>query len=283
MLRLGVHVSIAGKIYEAVNRAEALGCNTMQIFSRNPRGWQVSALAEEDARKFRKLRREKGVKPCFIHIPYLINLTTPDEKLWQKSIRAYIDDIKRADALGAEYFVTHLGSHKGKGEDFGVKRFSSAINAILTEAKPALTLLLETTSGAGDSLGGRLENLSGIISRIKETNKIGVCLDTCHLYAAGYNIADKKGLDETLSKIDREIGLKRVKLIHLNDSRGEINSKLDRHEHIGKGKIGLKGFRFIINHPGLRNVPFILETPKNGPECDPMNLKIVKGLYKECV
>jgi deoxyribonuclease-4 len=237
----------------------------MQIFSRNPRGWQVTKLVENEVGEFKRLRKEKGVRPCFVHIPYLINLTTPDEKLWDKSVRAYIEDVRRADALGAEYFVTHLGSHKGKGEDFGIERFSRALNVILKEAKPALMILLETTSGAGDSLGGKLEHLAGIINRVQEKEKIGVCMDTCHVYAAGYNIAGRKGLEETMSKIDKEVGVERIRLVHLNDSHGGLGSNLDRHEHIGKGKIGLKGFRLIVNHPGLRNVPFILETPKKDP------------------
>ena len=279
-MRLGVHVSIAGNIYEAAERAKALGCQTMQIFSRNPRGWKVSPIAKSDINEFKKRRKEAGISPLFVHIPYLINLASPEKELLHKSLEAYIEDIRRADSLGAEFFVTHLGSHKGEGEERGINTFSCALNTVIARTDPKLTILLENTSGAGNWLGGKLENIRDIIDGVKRKDKVGMCFDTCHAYAAGYDISSKEGLDETIKRLDREIGLDRLFLIHLNDSKGKLGSHLDRHEHIGKGEIGLKGFKMILSHPRLKNVPLILETPKKDPEWDPINLNVVRKIIK---
>ena len=279
-MRLGVHVSIAGNIYEAAERAKALGCQTMQIFSRNPRGWKVSPIAKSDINEFKKRRKEAGISPLFVHIPYLINLASPEKELLHKSLEAYIEDIRRADSLGAEFFVTHLGSHKGEGEERGIKTFSRALNTAIARTGPKLTILLENTSGAGNWLGGDIGHLGSIIARIEKKSKVGMCFDTCHAYAAGYDISTKEGLDETIKGLDKEIGLDRLFLIHLNDSKGKLGSHLDRHEHIGKGEIGLKGFKMILNHPRLKNVPLILETPKKDPEWDPINLNVVRKIIK---
>lgn len=279
-MRLGVHVSIAGKIYEAVDRAEALGCETMQIFSRNPRGWMVTEIPLRDATEFKSRRKEKNIFPLFVHIPYLINLASPEKALWERSIQAYIDDIQRADLIGAEHFVTHLGSHKGKGEGFGIERFAEGLNRAIAKYTPRLEVLLENTAGSGDSLGYTFAHLKGIIDRVKEKKKIGICFDTCHAYAAGYDIKTERGLKATLEEIDDAVGLERLKLVHINDAQGTLKSHLDRHEHIGKGAIGTEGFSRIVNHQKLRNLPFILETPKKDPKYDPMNLKAVRRLYK---
>lgn len=279
-MRLGLQISIAGKIYESIDRALALGCQSMQIFSRNPQSWKISPISQRDIGEFKRRRREAGIFPLFIHIPYLINLASGDDILWQKSVSTYIEDIKQADSLGAEYFVTHLGNHKGRGEAFGIKRFSLGLNLALKEAQPKLMILLENTAGSGSALGYDFEHLGRIIENVKQKEKIGICLDTCHAYAAGYDIKSKKVLDEVLDKIEELIGFSRLKMIHLNDSKRELGSRVDRHEHIGKGKIGLKGFKTIVNHPKLKNLTFILETPKKDAKDDPMNLALVKGLIK---
>ena len=279
-MRLGVHVSIAGKLYEAVERAEALGCETMQIFSRNPRGWKISPLAKSDIDEFKKRRKEAGISPLFVHIPYLINLASPEKELLHKSLEAYIEDIRRADSLGAEFFVTHLGSHKGKGEEFGIETFSHALNTVLARTAPKLIILLENTSGAGNWLGGDVGHLGSIIARIEKKSKVGMCFDTCHAYAAGYDISKKEGFDETIKRLDKEIGLDRLFLIHLNDSKGKLGSHLDRHEHIGEVEIGLKGFKMILNHLGLKDTPLILETPKKDSERDSKNLNVVRKIIK---
>ena len=259
-MKLGVHVSIAGHIYEAVDRAAALGCDTFQIFSRNPRGWEALALVPEDVEEFKRRRKEKKISPVVVHIPYLINMCSPDDALWRKSVDAYIEDIRRADMLGADYFVTHLGSPKEKGRDYGVERFSEGMVEAITKAKPKLMILLENTAGGGDSIGSRFEDIAEIMKSVKAKTKAdaGMCLDTAHTFEAGFDDKTKEGLEATLKKIDSTVGLDKIKVIHLNDSVSEMGSHNDRHWHIGKGKIGADGIRRIVNHPKLKDCAFIL-------------------------
>lgn len=278
-MRIGLHVSIAGKIYEAADRARELGCNTMQIFSRNPRGWQAMALNDADAAEFKKRRLKKDIAPLLVHIPYIINLASPDDGLYKKSIDAYIGDIRRADSLNAEFFITHLGSHLGSGEEEGIKRFKDALNIVIEKAEPKTTILLETTAGSGSSLGYKFEHIADMIKGVRRGEKIGVCLDTQHIYAAGYDIVSD--LDGVIKKFDAIIGLSRLKAIHLNDSKSPLGSRVDRHEHIGKGEIGLEAFRKILNHPKLKTLPFIMETPKKSPKDDINNMKRVLKLCKK--
>jgi deoxyribonuclease IV len=279
-MRIGVHVSIAGHIYESLERARALGCDAMQIFSRNPRGWQVSKLALSDIKEFKKLKKEYDIRPVAVHIPYLINLATPDDGLYQKSINAYVDDLKRADSLGAEYFVTHLGSHVGSGEDEGIRRFSDALNRIIKRARPNTLILLENTAGSGDNIGYRFEHIKRIIDSLEDSSHIGVCLDTAHTFAAGYDIRSKEGLEETLKEFDRLLGLSLIKVVHFNDSLSPAGSHVDRHQHLGKGKIGLEALRRIINHPKLMNAAFIMETPKESDKDDMRNIKTARKICK---
>ncbi len=277
---LGSHVSIAGAIYESVDRAASLGCNTMQIFSRNPRGWQVTGLSPSDVEEFKKRRKEKGISPVTVHMPYIINLASQDDKLYKKSISAYIEDIERAGVLGAEYFCTHLGSHGGKGDDWGIKRFTDGLNEILKKTLCPVTILLENTAGSGSWLGYKFEHLRRIIDGVKKDEKLGVCLDTCHTFTAGYDFRTEKGLKNILKEFDSIVGLNRLKLVHLNDSKAKLGSNIDRHEHIGKGEIGLAALKRFINHPELKDLPYILETPKKTPEDDPMNIAVVKKIVR---
>ena len=277
-MRIGLHVSIAGHIYESLERAKALGCNAMQIFSRNPRGWHVAKLARADVEEFRRLKLKYDINPVVVHIPYLINLATPDDKLYRKSIEAYIEDLKRADLLGAEYFVTHLGSHVGSGEDNGIRRFSDALGEIIGRARPKTMILLENTAGSGDGIGYRFEHLKRIIEDQPNPAQIGVCLDTAHTFEAGYNIRERAGLEEALKDFDKLLGLGRIKAIHFNDSLSSFESHVDRHQHIGKGKIGLQGMGRIISHPKLKNAAFIMETPKETDKDDKRNLAVARKL-----
>ena len=192
-MRLGVQVSISGHIYEAVDRAADLGCNTFQIFSRNPRSWQAIKLNLKDVEEFKRRRKIKKIAPVIVHTPYLINLSSPIKELWKKSVDACIEDIKRADMLEAEYFVTHLGSHRGRGEKFGISHFADGLNQAMEKARPKLMILLENTAGCGDWLGYKFEHLKAIIDKISATNKerIGICLDTVHVFQAGYEIRTK--------------------------------------------------------------------------------------------
>lgn len=279
-MRIGVHVSIAGKIYEALERAKALGCNAIQIFSRNPRGWQVQDFDKIDLSKFGELKAKYDIAPIAVHIPYIINLATPDDGLYERSIAAYVEDIKRADALGAEYFVTHLGSHRGSGEDSGIKRFSGALERILKKARPKTTMLLENTAGSGDSIGYKFEHIKRILDIVGESKKVGVCLDTAHSFEAGYDIKTKIGFKETFSKFDKLIGLDRIKVVHFNDSLSLLGSHVDRHQHLGKGEIGLEALGRVINHPGLKDAAFIMETPKESDKDDKRNIAIAKKMIR---
>ncbi|MBL7197491.1 MAG: deoxyribonuclease IV [Candidatus Omnitrophica bacterium] len=276
---LGVHISTAGRIYLSIDRAVSLGCNTMQIFSRSPRSWRQAKLNQEDIEEFKQRRKKANIGPIFIHIPYLINLASPLKKLYLESIKAYIEDIKEAGSLGAEYLVTHMGSHKKRGEESGLRRFAQALNIIIKETeKQKVTILLENTSGSGSWLGYKFGHHQMIIDRIEDKDRVGICFDTCHAYSAGYDIATNKGLDETLDEIDNLVGLNRLRLVHLNDTKDKLASGKDRHEHIGKGEIGLDGFKRIINHAKLKDVPFILETPKDAERDDVRNLSVVRRL-----
>ncbi len=278
---LGVHVSVEGKIYETVEVAHQLGCDTMQIFLRNPQRWRKDFLAPEDMDEFIRRRDKFKIKPLFIHIPYLINLASPEPGLYEDSIEAYIEDILEAFVLRADYIVTHMGSHKETSEEAGIKRLTDALNIILEKTKGAeVGILLENTSGSGSWLGYKFSHQKKILQGIKQKERVGLCLDTAHAYLAGYDIASKEGLEAMLKEIDELVGINLIKLIHLNDAKGELGSKHDRHDHIGKGTIGLDGMKRIINHPKLKNIPLILETPKKTETDDIMNLSLVRKLRK---
>lgn len=277
---LGAHVSGAGKIYQALDIAHDLGCDTMQIFSRSPQSWRNSSqIASEDIKEFIARRKKYKINPVFIHISYLINLASPDARLYHGSIQAYIEDMQEAEELGADYIVTHMGSHKETSEDAGIKRLVEALNKILEKTKGSkVGILLENTSGSGSWLGYRFYHQQKIIKGIKEKSRVGLCLDTAHAYLAGYNLATKDGLKNLIDEIDALVGTKLIKLIHLNDAAGELGCHHDRHDHIGRGHIGLSGMKRIINHPKLKNIPMVLETPKSTQNSDKENLALARKL-----
>ncbi|MFA5092776.1 MAG: deoxyribonuclease IV [Candidatus Omnitrophota bacterium] len=277
---LGAHVSAAGKIYQALDIAHHLGADTMQIFSRPPQSWRKgNQIAAEDIQEFIARRKKYKINPVFIHISYLINLASPDVRLYRGSIQAYIEDIQEADRLGADYIVTHMGSHKETSEDAGIKRLIEALNIILEKTKGSkVGILLENTSGSGSWLGYRFYHQQKILKGIKDKSRVGLCLDTAHAYLAGYNLSTKDGLDKMMTEIEELVGTKLIKLIHLNDAAAELGSHHDRHDHIGKGHIGMAGMKRIINHPKLKKIPMILETPKTTEKSDQENLALVKKL-----
>ncbi len=279
---LGMQVSAEGKIYQAFQRAKDLGCNTMQIFSRNPQRWRERFLEPGDIEEFKARRASYGIKPVFIHIPYLINLASPEPGLYRDSIRAYIEDIREAQKLKADYIVTHMGSHKNTSESGGLVRLATALNIILEKtSKSGVGILLENTAGSGSWLGYRFSHQQAVIAGLKDKKRVGLCLDTAHAYLAGYDIATQKGLEAMLDEIDNGAGLNLLKLIHLNDTKDKLGSGRDRHEHIGKGQIGLEGMKRIISHPRLRDIAFILETPKDSERADRMNLNRVRKLRQD--
>ncbi|MBL7198000.1 MAG: deoxyribonuclease IV [Candidatus Omnitrophica bacterium] len=278
---IGAHVSISGKIYESLDRARALRCNAMQIFSRNPRQWRQLELSSQDIEEFRKRRKKYKIEKVVVHIPYLINLASPYKVLYRNSIRAYIEDLNEADMLGAEFLVTHMGSHTNTFELAGIDRFASALNTIFDNTKGIKTkLLLENTSGSGSWLGYKFIHHRMIYSRVKQTGRLGICLDTAHAFASGYDLKSEVGLNSMLSEIDELLGIDQIGVVHFNDSKKDFASRLDHHENIGKGKIGLSTLQRIIRHPKLRNSVFILETPKMNIKDDMINLSTTKKLAK---
>lgn len=278
---LGIQVSTAGGIHESITRAEKLGCTAMQIFSRDPRQWRRSRLKKADIDEFKRRRAASNIEKVFIHIPYLINLASPEHGLFRGSIAAYVQDMREAKALGAEYMVTHMGSHKLSGEKRGLKKISTALNRILelTEGSP-VKILLENTAGSGSWLGYTFEHHAAIISRIEQKGRIGACLDTCHAYAAGYDLACEAGYSRLMDEIERTVGIRNLALIHLNDTRDTLGSHRDRHEHIGKGNIGIAGFRRIVTDKRLGHAACVLETPKDSATADERNLLIVRRLMQ---
>jgi deoxyribonuclease-4 len=279
-IRLGVHVSIAGGIEKAISRARALGCSAMQIFSRNPRGWKTSPLSLRAIAAFLEAIVQREFDPIVVHTPYLLNLASADERLHRKSILALALDLKRAEQLGARYVVTHLGSAKERGRAFGLHRVVKALQAVVVQDSP-VSILLENSAGAGNSIGTCFAEFQEIIERVGKHGRLGVCFDSCHGYAAGYDFRSAEATEALVREMDQTIGVQRLGLLHLNDCKGSLGSHLDRHEHIGKGKIGLAGFRSLLSHPSFRRVPMILETPKKSPEDDLKNLSRIRNLIRK--
>lgn len=278
-VKLGLHLSIAGTIDRAVDRAVERGCDTLQMFSRNPRGWRSKELVFREVEGFRKKLKQSGIWPVIIHTPYLLNLASPKEDVFRKSVEALEDELRRAAELGVPYVVTHLGSHLGHGKKEGFKRIIASVNNSFYEVDNEVVLLLENTAGTRNSTGSSFEDIEYIASRIKDRERIGVCLDTAHAFAAGYDLVSRGAVEHTLRRFDETIGLKELKLVHLNDSKGGLGSRLDRHEHIGMGRIGERGFRNILKSP-LGRLPLILETPVDERRSDVENLKVVRELAK---
>lgn len=280
LMRLGVHVSIAGGLVLAVERASRLSCSTMQIFSRSPRGGPAPRLSPDDAKQFDHERRAADIEPLAIHGPYIINLASPSPAMWRQSVRLYREEYARAAQLQAQYLVTHVGSHRGEGEAGGIARVARAINETLDGNAHPVKILLENTAGSGQGLGYDFEHLAAIRHGVKASHRVGICLDTAHLFAAGHPIHTPEGLEQVIRAFNRMVGLAHVNLIHLNDSKAPFHSRVDRHWHIGQGHIGLDAFQRIVNHPQLRDIPFILETPKTTDADDRRNLSTVRQLVK---
>ena len=277
LLRVGFHVSIDGSVVEAVNRAAGLGCNTFQIFTRNPRQWYSATLNPETAKAFSDKLKAHDMKPVFAHMPYLPNLASPRDDVYEKSVKTLKLELERCEQLTIPYLVTHLGSHLGAGMQKGFTRLIEAINAALKVSDEGVILLLENTAGTRNSMGSRFEDIQFIIEHLTHSERVGVCFDTSHAFAAGYDLRTGDAVDTTIRDIDEVIGFEKLKLVHLNDSRGDLNSRIDRHEHIGLGKIGEEGFRNVLTSR-LGELPLILETPKDSRRSDADNLIKVREL-----
>jgi len=279
-IRVGCHVSIAGSIDKAVDRAKKIGCDTFQVFTGNPRGWNVKPLEDEVAAKFRDKVAASGMSPVVAHMPYLPNLASPKDELYEKSCGVLLRELRRCDTLGIPYLVTHPGSHLGSGRENGIERIAGAIDSTLGSDPGDTCILVENTSGSKNSVGGGLEDIGDIIDSLSGEGKkrTGVCFDTCHAFAAGYDLSTGSGLEDTVEAFESLIGLERLKVVHLNDSKGVVGGHLDRHEHIGLGEIGEAGMRNIVTDKRLASLPFICETPVNDVRDDPGNLAKVREL-----
>jgi deoxyribonuclease-4 len=278
-------MSIAGGYYRAVQIAKACGCDCVQLFTKNNSQWRAKEITDEEAARFRGVLSELGISHPLSHDSYLINLASADTTLWKKSIDSFVIELLRAHRLGIPFVVTHPGAYTTGTELAGLKRVIAALDEVdrQTRGGPA-RCLLETTAGQGTCLGWKFEQLATILERVKNPDRLGVCLDTCHVYAAGYPLAEPRDYRRTMRQFDQTIGLAQIRAFHLNDSKRELGSRVDRHEHIGRGKLGLAAFRNLLNDRRFRRIPMYLETPKgqeNGVELDVINLATLRGLVEE--
>jgi len=278
--RLGVHTSIAGGLHHGILRAHHLGCTTLQIFSHNPRGWAVKLISNEEIALFTSLRRRHDISPVYIHASYLINMASRDRQLRKRSIELLAVEMDRADALGTEYVVLHPGSASGENKYVSVKRAIDALNIVAMIGKWKAGLLIENTAGEKGDIASSIIDIAYIINEVRGLLIAGVCLDTCHAFAAGYDIGGDMGIHQFTNEIEQYIGLDKVKLIHLNDSKGTLGSGIDRHEHIGCGKIGSRGLKRFITLQPFGMIPVILETPKIAESDDERNLKKVRNMMR---
>jgi deoxyribonuclease-4 len=301
-LQVGFHVSIAGGISNSVDNASNLKCSAFQIFSRNPRGWAAKPLEEDDVKSFRAKLAKSSIKPdsVIVHMPYLPNLSAPDGELYTKSVDTLTGEVKRCVALGIPSLVIHLGSHLGKGTSAGINQLVKACDYALhnygeSQSSPSVDgskqkskknnapvrILLENMAGQKNSIGSKFEEIRDLLDALKGKGSFGVCLDTCHLFVAGYNLRKEKDVESVLDQFDSVVGLKELRALHLNDSKTDLNSKTDRHEHIGLGKIGRAGFAAILKNKAVRSVPMIMETPIDDRRANSENLKVVLELVRK--
>lgn len=279
--RIGIHTSIAGGVQNAAERAYRLGCNTFQIFSSSPRQWRPYELSRPQCDEMRRLRQQYDLRPLAIHANYLVNLAAENRSFLERSVIAFRGELERALAIGAEYLVLHPGSFRGTSREQGLIRAAAAIAAAsrgLELGGKNLKILIENTAGAEYSLGGSFEQVAELMKRVRKIVPVGVCIDTCHTHVAGYDIVSAKGMRETLLELDRTVGLKNVDLWHCNDAKAGRGSRLDRHDHVGRGQIGRQAFRRLLNDPRLAHAAFIAETPIDKPGDDRRNVEALKSL-----
>lgn len=282
---LGAHTSIAGGLHRAILRGKDLGCDAIQIFTGSRNRWEKRKLSAQEIDAFHKAREATSVRPVAAHNSYLINLASPVPAMFEKSLAALVEELERAELLGIPFLVMHPGAHMGAGERPGIRRIVEGINRANDKtARFRVKILLETTSGQGTSLGYRFEHLTRIIEGVEDPERLGVCFDTCHAFAAGYDFRTRGACEQLLTAFDRVVGCDRLRLFHVNDSKQGLASKRDRHEHLGHGLIGLKGFSYLLKDPMFSDLPFLLETPKGkderGVDKDIINLRVLRDLMK---
>lgn len=281
----GAHRSIAGGFEHAFAAGARVGCDCLQIFVKNQRRWRAPRLCDRNVAAFKASARQTGLAPVLAHASYLLNLASPDTAIRRKSVHAMVDELERCEALGVSALIFHPGAHLGSGIESGIKRVAGSLNQVHQRCPGYRTMiLLETTAGQGTAVGHRFEQLAAIIDHVSASDRLGVCLDTCHLFAAGYDFRKPEDYAAMVDELDGVIGLSNVKCVHLNDSKRPLGSRVDRHEHIGKGKIGKRGFAHLVNDQRFAHVPMIIETPKGkngrGTDLDKVNLKRLRGLIR---
>jgi deoxyribonuclease-4 len=279
---LGAHQSIAGGYHLALMRACDIGCQCVQLFTKNCNQWRARPITEKEAAAFRNSMREKALRVAVSHVSYLINLASPDRALYRKSVDALADECRRAAILGLHFVVTHPGAHTGSGEPAGLRRIAQALDEVLARCRDVcVKILLENTAGQGSCLGHCFEHLGQILSLARRSSRLGICFDTCHAFAAGYELAPRSKYLKTMRALEESVGLGRVRLFHLNDSKKPLGSRIDRHAHIGRGQMGLEPFRLLLNDARLRGRPMVIETPKElsgGVNMDQTNLQTLHAL-----
>ena len=284
MIRLGAHMSIAGGYYRAVEAAAEVGCDVVQLFLKNNNQWRAKPITDDDVARFRSAIETTGVGHPLAHASYLINLAAPDDALWHKSIDALVVELERAELLGVPFVVVHPGAYTTSSEGIGLRRIARALDRVHRATRSLSSrILLENTAGQGTVLGWDFAQLAAIIDRCKAPERVGVCIDTCHAFAAGYGWTPAGVFRATVEQIGRVIGWDRVKALHMNDSKRPFGSRVDRHAHIGRGEIGLDGFHRIVRNRHLRRIPMYLETPKgedpeSGMSWDRINLRTLRSL-----
>lgn len=275
---MGAHMPTVGGLHNALTSGRDIGCTAVQLFTGNPRQWSVPALTDEAVAQFRQARADTAMAFVVAHDSYLINLAAPDPKVMGASRRAMQDELVRADALGIPWVVTHMGAHLNTGEEAGLEALVGSIRRVLDEtAALGSGIAMETTAGQGTGLGYLFEHLATVIEGAGGSPRLGVCLDTCHIFAAGYDIRDADSFREMLDRFDATIGLDRLRLIHVNDAKKPLGSRVDRHEHLGKGEVGEEAFRLLVNEPRLASIPLVLETPES-ETMHKVNLELLRGL-----
>jgi deoxyribonuclease IV len=277
---LGAHMSIAGGLRRAIERGSQVGCSVVQIFLKNQLQWAAKPYTPDEIRSFKTAWRDSGIRLVFAHATYLINLAAPHDAEWKRAVTAFHDELERAEALGLPFVIIHPGSHKGTGLDTGIRRIAQALDELMLRTRGYdVMVLLENTAGGGATIGRNFEELARILDRVRSADRIGVCLDTCHLFAAGYDIRRRDGYAATMARCQRLVGLERVRAFHLNDAKQPLGSGLDRHEKIGRGHLGRDAFRWLLNDRRFGRVPMAIETPKEPePRADREALALLRSL-----
>ena len=277
---VGLHISSAGSLDMAFDRALELGATTFQMFTRNPNQWRFKPIAEEVVSAFREKRKSSGFERVVDHMPYLPNLASPEKSTMKISRYTLDEEVKRCDALGIDYLVIHLGSHLGKGTAVGIANIAEACNRAIAGSEGGTMILLENMAGQKNSVGARFEEVRGILDLVGKSERVGVCLDTCHLFASGFDIGSEEAVGNSMGLFGEVVGLDRLKVVHLNDSKGVLGSRLDRHENIGKGKIGRKGIRAFLHYPGIAERPLVMETPYEDVRTMKGSIRLVRALLR---